>query len=85
MKWAWGTTKPDWSSEPHQHWVELKYVRETATAAAIGEAIAADITRYRDNGQRLLFVVYDPSHLIPSDSEFTAKIRRPSVLITIIR
>jgi hypothetical protein len=85
MTWAWGMTKADWSSEPHRLWVELKYIRQTATAASIGEAIAADITRYGDNGQRVLFVVYDPNHLIPNDAEFTNRIRRPLVLVNIIR
>jgi hypothetical protein len=85
MKWGWGTTKPDWSSEPHRLWIELKYVRETASAAAISEAIAADITRYGDNGQRILFVVYDPTHLIPNDSDFISRIRRPLVQVAIIR
>jgi hypothetical protein len=85
MKWGWGTTKPDWSSEPLRLWIELKYVRQTASAASIGEAIAADITRHGDNGQRVLFVVYDPTHLIPNDTEFTTRIRRPSVQIAIIR
>jgi 7-cyano-7-deazaguanine synthase in queuosine biosynthesis len=85
MKWAWGTTKPDWSSEPHRLWVELKYVRKTSNAASIGEAIAADITRYGDNGQRILFVVYDPGHLITSDPDFVDQIRREFVEVAIIR
>lgn len=85
MRWGWGTTKPDWSSEPHLLWVELKYVRETATASTIGEAIAADITRYRDSGQRILFVVYDPTHLIPSDTEFIRRIDRTGVRTAVIR
>ena len=34
MRWAWGTTKPDWSSEPHQLWLELKYVRKTARSCS---------------------------------------------------
>lgn len=85
MKWAWGTTKPDWSSEPHRLWIELKYVRKTSNAATIGEAIAADITRYGDNGQRVLFLVYDPNHLIPSDSEFVNRIRRDFAQVAIIR
>lgn len=85
LRWAWGTTKPDWSSAPHRLWVELKYVRKTAAAAAIGEAIAADITRYGDNGQRVQFVVYDPEHLIPKDDEFVGRIARPGVRAAIIR
>ncbi|MBL8822284.1 MAG: 7-cyano-7-deazaguanine synthase [Planctomycetia bacterium] len=85
MQWAWGMTKPDWSSEPHRLWVELKYVRRTASAASIGEAIAADITRYGDNGQRVLFLVYDPDHLIPDDAQFKGQINREGVHTIIIR
>jgi len=83
--WAWGMTKPDWSSEPHRLWLELKYIRKTAIAAAIAEAIAADITRYGDNGQRVQFLVFDPDHLIPSDTEFVGRIRREYVEVAIIR
>jgi hypothetical protein len=30
LAWGWSTTKPDWSSEQLQLWVELKYVRQKA-------------------------------------------------------
>lgn len=85
LKWAWGTTKPDWSSGPHRLWVELKYVRKTSNSATIAEAIAADITRYGDNGQRVQFIVYDPQHLIPRDSEFSERVTRSGVRVSIIR
>ena len=54
-------------------------------AAAIGEGIAADITRVRDNGQRVLFVVSDPTHLIPCDREVADRTRRPGIRLEIVR
>jgi hypothetical protein len=61
-------TKPDWSEERVSLWIELKYVRTKADLYPISEAIAADITKYGDNKRRVLFVIYDPHHLIsPTD------------------
>ena len=79
-------TKPDWSDEDATVWVELKYVRKKTDIKAITEDIAADITKYGDNGRRTLFVVYDPSHLIPDDDAFAVHIAiRPSMMMRIIR
>jgi len=69
MRWASSLTKPDWSHESLNLWVELKYVRERKQINAITEAIAADITKYGDNDRRTVFVIYDPrNHVVDRDS-----------------
>lgn len=86
MKWGSNLTKPDWSSEELRLWVEAKYVRKKADIAQINEAIAADITKYGDNQRRVLFVVYDPEHLIIDEAAFRKPIEaRPEMLVCIIR
>ena len=47
MRWGPVSTKPDWSSEELQLWVELKYVRQRSDIRLISEDIAADITKWR--------------------------------------
>lgn len=86
MKWGSNLTKPDWSSEELRLWVEAKYVRKKANIAQINEAIAADITKYGDNQRRVLFVIYDPEHLIIDEVAFRKPIEaRPEMLVCIIR
>ncbi len=66
--------------------VELKYVREKKDLGQVREAIAADITKYGDNGRRVLFVIYDPYHLILKENEFSEPIlRRPTMLVSFVR
>ena len=74
MKWSASATKPDWSHEESQLWVELKYVREKRNIRNITEDIAADITKYGDNNRRTLFVVYDPHHLVGDERKFAEDI-----------
>jgi len=79
-------TKPDWSDERANVWVELKYVRKKTDIKSISEDIAADITKYGDNGRRTLFVVYDPQHLISDDQQFAQPVvARPDMMLSIIR
>ena len=86
MRWSSGMTKPDWSAEHLKLWVELKYVREKKDLGQIREAIAADITKYGDNGRRVLFVIYDPNHLILKEEEFAWPIlRRPTMSVSFLR
>lgn len=86
MGWSSSRTKPDWSAEPLRLWVELKYVRESKDIRQITEDIAADITKYGDNNRRVLFVVYDPNHLIINDDVFSAPIvARPTMVVNFIR
>ncbi len=68
MEWGSSKTKPDWSDERLALWVELKYVREKKDVGPIAGAIAEDITRYGDVGRRVLFVVYDPQHLLDEEA-----------------
>jgi 7-cyano-7-deazaguanine synthase in queuosine biosynthesis len=70
MRWGAVSTKPDWSAEGLRLWVELKYVRKKADIRKISEDIASDITKYGDSGRRVLFVVYDPGHLVLDQQAF---------------
>lgn len=74
MRWSTSLTKPDWSQDSLGLWIELKYVRKKTDIREITEDIAADITKYGDNGRRVLFVIYDPKHLILDESRFAAPI-----------
>lgn len=86
MRWSSAMTKPDWSAEAMCLWVELKYVRKSSDIREITEAIAADITKYGDNGRRTLFVVYDPGHLIVDDAAFSRPIElRPEMRVHFVR
>jgi hypothetical protein len=86
MRWSSVSTKPDWSSEELDLWVEAKYVRKKEDLNPITEAIAADITKYGDNGRRILFFVYDPLHLIINETEFAEPVnQRDSMIIHFVR
>lgn len=86
MRWSSSSTKPDWSSESFNLWIELKYVRATKDINVITEAIAADITKYGDNKRFVLFVVYDPYHLITKEDMFAEPIRtRETMDVAFIR
>jgi hypothetical protein len=86
MRWSSSLTKPDWSVEYLQFWVELKYVRKREDIRPITEAIAADITKYGDNERRVLYVVYDPQHLVTDEQSFSEPIlSRPEMLVHFVR
>jgi DpnII restriction endonuclease len=86
LRWSSRMTKPDFSEEAKSVWVELKYVRSSSDIRHITEEIAADITKYRDNNRRTLFVVYDPEHLVIDEQSFSADIERhEGNLVKIIR
>lgn len=86
MRWSSSFTKPDWSAESLCLWVEIKYVRKSSDMRQITEDIAADITKYGDNGRRTLFVVYDPGHLIVDEPAFSEPIeRRPDMRVRFVR
>jgi hypothetical protein len=86
MRWGPVSTKPDWSSEELRLWVELKYVRRKADIRPISEDIAADITKYGDNRRRVLFVVYDPKHLVADEKQFAAPVAaRDDMYLQVIR
>lgn len=86
MRWSSSATKPDFSKEPLSLWIELKYVRKKADVRVITEDIAADITKYGDGGMRVLFVVYDPKHVIPNDTIFAGPIvARSSLRVRFVR
>ena len=86
LRWGSVGTKPDWSDEELGLWVEMKYVRTKKDILPITEAIAADITKYGDGGKRVLFVVYDPQHLILDEKGFAGPIeRRHNMMIRFVR
>ena len=66
--------------------IEAKYVRKKEDLRQILEAIASYITKYGDNKFRVLFVVYDPYHLITNETPFSAPIvSRRNMLADFIR
>jgi DpnII restriction endonuclease len=87
MCWSSVLTKPDWSMEDLDLLVELKYVRKREDIRPITRDIAEDITKYGDNGRRVLFVVYDPQHKITNEVEFSGPVaaRGETMLIRFIR
>lgn len=87
MRWASALTKPDWSTEGASGlWIELKYVREKKQVSPILEAIAADITKYGDSGAHVLFVIYDPKHIVDDESTFAEPVRhRERMFVEFVR
>jgi REase_DpnII-MboI/Queuosine biosynthesis protein QueC len=74
LRWSSTLTKPDWSAEELSLWVELKYVRQGSDVRKITEDIAADITKYGDNRRHILFVIYDPKHIVVDEPGFAADV-----------
>ena len=86
LRWGSNLTKPDWSAEDLRLWVELKYVRKQGDVRQIGAAIAEDITKYGDNQRNVVYVVYDPSHIITDEREFAEPIvSRETMQVRFIR
>jgi hypothetical protein len=86
IRWSSVTTKPDFSKGTAPFWIELKYVRKQGDIREITEDIAADITKYGDGGKHVLFVVYDPLHLILDEKQFSKEIlRRSAMHVEIVR
>lgn len=86
LTWGSSLTKPDWSAEELSLWIELKYVRKREDIRQIGAAIAEDITKYGDNGRNVLYVVFDPDHLITDEREFAEPIlKRLTMQIRFVR
>jgi 7-cyano-7-deazaguanine synthase in queuosine biosynthesis len=86
LRWSVVGTKPDFSKDQISFWVELKFIRKKVDIGPITEAIAADITKYGDGGKRVLFVVYDPLHLVVDDRAFAQEIeRRATMRVKFIR
>jgi len=74
-RWGIIGTKPDWSEEEINLWIELKFARKkSAPPGRISDEIAADITKYGDKGKRVLFLIYDPERLVHDDVGFLAPI-----------
>lgn len=86
MQWSSSLTKPDWSNTNYNIWIELKYVRKKYGVRTITEDIAADITKYGDQGVRVLFIIYDPEHVVTDEAQFSAPIHaRPTMRAEFIR
>ena len=61
-------------------------MREKRDIRQITKDVAEDITKYGDNDRRVLYIVYDPDHLIPDDDEFAAPIvQRATMWVEFIR
>lgn len=67
LRWTVVMTKPDWSKALYSLFIEAKYVRKKKDILPITEEIAADITKYGDNGRHCLFLIYDPDHLVDEE------------------
>ena len=50
--------------------IESKYIRDGTTPSVATDGIAADLTKYPADSH-ILFLVYDPTHRIADDREFT--------------
>lgn len=83
--WSVVLTKPDFSSKKDHLWVELKYIRTKSDIRQITEDIAADITKYGDQGIKVLFIVYDPDRLIRDETRFKMDIQKhEGMLVSLI-
>lgn len=86
MRWSSVLTKPDWSVEALRLVIEAKYVRKKEDLRPISEALAADVTKYGDNERRILFVIYDPSHLVVDEHAFSEPfLRRGTMIVCFVR
>lgn len=86
LRWAVVMTKPDWSVGELDLLVELKYVRASKDIRPITRDIAEDITKYGDSNKNVLFVVYDPKHLIIDEATFRQDVeKRPTMMLRLIR
>jgi hypothetical protein len=86
VRWSGSATKPDWSVESLKLWVEMKYARTKRDVRPITKDIAEDITKYGDNGRRVLFVLYDPKHVINDEAGFSKPIvARDTMRVSFIR
>ena len=86
LSWSSSFTKPDWSVESMRLWIELKYISQKSDKRPITRDIAEDITKYGDNNRRVLFVIYDPGHLITDETQFSKDIcKHPERLVHFIR
>jgi hypothetical protein len=80
LVWSSNLTKPDWSAEDLSLLIELKYVRKKEDIRPIGAAIAEDITKYGDNQRYVLYIIYDPGHLITDEKAFAEPILQRSTM-----
>lgn len=86
LRWASSLTKPDWSAEELELWVEAKYVRKRGEIGRTEEAIAADVTKYQDVGRRVLFIVYDRTHAITNENPLRERVSgREGMFIEFVR
>jgi hypothetical protein len=86
LRWNGVSAKPDWSADVVGLLVEMKYVRTKKDIGPISEAISSDITKYGDNEQRVLYVVYNPNHLITDDGAFSKPVQqRPAMMMRFVR
>jgi hypothetical protein len=86
MQWSSSLTKADWSCEELRLWIEAKYIQDRKDIYRITEDIASDITKYGDSNRRVLFIVYDPYHLITEANELAEPVvKRVNMQLSIIR
>ena len=86
VAWSFSLSKPDFSNERTDTFIELKYIKKGHSPSKITEQIAADLTKYDANSRNVLFVVYDPDRVILDDDAFMSGIiHYPTAHMKIIR
>jgi hypothetical protein len=86
LRWAVVMTKPDWSASDVDLLVELKYVRRKVDVRPITRDIAEDIVKYGKNDHRVLFIVYDPHHIVTAEADFAHDVEtHQSMILRFVR
>ena len=70
---ACASVVPDHLLQSSDLLLESKYIRRGTSPSKATEGIAADLTKYPENAF-ILFIVYDPDHMISSDDQYCKKI-----------
>ena len=80
-------TRPDFSAEDAELFVEVKLVRDQASKRRAVEEMLADVQKVAEHSKAALFVVWDSGGIIFDDREFAAAIERtgPAVRVVVLR
>ncbi len=70
------TTRPDFADLEDPLFVEMKLVRSRAELRRITTEVTSRILIYRQQGAYILFLIYDPRHVIPDDQRFSRAIEQ---------
>lgn len=79
--------KPDFAEGRRRVWVEVKYPRTGSTSVRqVTEDIGADLLKYRDQAELVLFLIYDPDSLVANREEFSRSLEEKDshVLVRVV-